>query len=160
MRQNGRQSAAAAEIIGLRSYSGDPRITRRGRQSYEFPEAPQHLTREERQTWEGLVRAMPADWFKEQDLPLLETLCAQIKLARLLEAELRERTGAALRRDMASLRRFEKLTAMYDKCSKTIMSLSGKLRLAKNSLYEGGKAGRAVKKQALEDRPWEAEADD
>lgn len=138
MLQRGRKSQASLSVVP----AGIPKR----------PDPPKDLGKEEQIEWKAIVNRMPVDWFREEQFPLLSQLCRHIVLGR----DVSDRVKAFLRpkMDTAQIRDYSRLLNMMTKQTKTIATLSTKLRLTNQSKYYASKAFTKIRK-ASANKPWE-----
>jgi hypothetical protein len=119
MKQHGRKSAASEAAIVVKV---DPKR----------PAPPARLSREEAETWRRIVARMPAGWFSDESLPLLERYVAHVRSARMYEAALRRVKSISSAKD---LKRFRVLTQLHERETRQVSSLSAKMRLSQQARY-------------------------
>jgi phage terminase small subunit len=118
MLQRGKKSVESLDILGMA-------------QGHR-PEPPNYMLDEEKTEWRKMVARMPGGWFTDETLPLLETLCVNIRLARMFEKDLRRCKNSD---DIKSVAR---LTRMHNAAARMVMSLSTKLRLTQQARFSAG----------------------
>jgi hypothetical protein len=138
--QRGRKSAASLAVV--RPFFQEHR-----------PAPPAELTPEQAEEWVAIVNAMPADWFDHAP-ELLVAHVRHVCTARLLAAQINAFDPAWLASD-EGLKRYDKLLAMRERETKSMMSLATKMRLTQQSRYRADRAAVAVKNAPTGRRPWE-----
>jgi phage terminase small subunit len=78
VKQRGRKSGEAKTMLSLVNID-----------QYK-PEAPEHLTEEQREVWSDIVESMRPGSFVPSTFPLLELYCVHVCRARFIEAQLRQ----------------------------------------------------------------------
>lgn len=131
MRQRGRKSAAALRLVHS---DDDPR-----------PEGPDSLTREQRELWDSIIRAVPKDWFSAENMPLLEQYCVLIDRTRAVNKKLNgEKIGTNI---------YFRLLSLEHKFTRHLAMLATKMRIAQQSTYD-----KSRRKGAKDLRPaWDAD---
>jgi hypothetical protein len=138
MRQRGRKSLATlAAPVGV--------VT------IDRPSAPLDLTPEEAIEWEGIVAAMPADWFSRENWPLLTQYCRHTVSARRI-AQLIDAETARQKVDVETMR---ELLALQARESSILRQLAASMRLAQQARYSAQGAAGASERRTIS-RPWEA----
>jgi len=137
LRQPGRVSAAASEIIKLRSST--EKVAR--------PLPPEELTGEESDEWNSVVNALPSDWFSRETHGLLVQFCRTVAASRRIAYLLRE----AERRDEISISEIEKLFKMQDQASRTLCTIATKLKISKDV----ADAASVRAKESPAKKPWD-----
>jgi len=127
----GRRSAASFEVPSVRELR--PR-----------PEPLDELNAEEAVVWRATAARMPADWFTQENFPLLVCYCRSVCSAR----DLASRRKAGL-----SLEELDLVLGMLDRERRAIESLATKMRLTQQSRYSKRKSPGPVGP-----RPWEPDA--
>jgi phage terminase small subunit len=87
------------------------------------PEAPEHLTEEQREVWSDIVESMRPGSFVPSTFPLLELYCVHVCRARFIEAQLRQTDIGK------ELKSYKTWAAMARNKSAVLCSLATKLRL-------------------------------
>jgi phage terminase small subunit len=111
MRQRGRKSGEAKAVLSLIDLD-----------QYK-PEAPGHLTPEQKQVWCDIVESMKSGSFVPATFPLLSLYCAHVTYSRSIAAELRK---TDIKEDLP---KFRQLAALQRNESAILCSLATKLRL-------------------------------
>jgi len=137
MGSRGRQSSKDKEIAVI-SYGG-LEITKR-------PDPWPDLTDEQKSEWREIVNSLPADWFTKGTQATLAQLCRLITRARRL-AQLIEKIEA---QDEIDVKEYRDMIRSELETSKTIVSLSTKMRITQQSTYDKSK-----KKPRQMQNPWE-----
>jgi hypothetical protein len=91
----------------------------------------------------------PADWWTEDNAPLLAEYARAVVMCSLLAARLQRAMESA-----AEVAEIKQLLDMRDKESRRAMSLATKMRLSQQSTYTT-KSGNTAKGRAGGSRPWE-----
>jgi hypothetical protein len=114
------------------------------------PPAPQAgLTEEQAEVWRSIVSTMPHSWFPPETYDLLALLCRHVTTARVI-------WGQIAKVDPAELARFDRLSKMATRESRSISMLATKLRLTNQSRYDPKTAGRiANEPRGSGLKPWE-----
>jgi hypothetical protein len=123
-------------------------------------EPPVDLSPEEATTWRAIVQAMAPGWFDSGNAPVLAELVRHIELSKQLAKELRTMRATTLTAPTAKGAKqraaFAELVAQQREESKTIASLSVKLRLTNSSHRRDEKYDDRLKHvQSSAPRPWE-----
>jgi len=95
------------------------------------PSAPDHLTDEQRHVWNQTVNGLPADWFRQEALPLLEQYCRHAVSGQKL-AQLINNLECSEDFDLDS---YEKLLRMHEREGRALSSLGTRLRITPQSTY-------------------------
>lgn len=117
------------------------------------PEPPADLNELEQAEWRNIVDRMPADWFPQETWPILRQLCVHIRLAAMLQGELRL-FPPGLFEDGVRFGQFDSVCRAHERESRAIATLSTKLRLTPHSRHDRQKAGVATRVVAGP-KPWE-----
>jgi hypothetical protein len=120
MNQRGRQSAASLEVV---NHSGIEEIKR--------PRPLDTLTSDEKLEWMRVVNDLPADWFRESNLQVLEGYCRTSVNCRRI-ADLIER----LLEKEFDLGDYEKLLRMQEVQHRALLSFATKMRLTQQATYD------------------------
>lgn len=138
MQQPGRKSGASLSVI---AGSMDGR-----------PKAPSELTEEQRETWERVVAAESADWFKTAaNQQLLAMYCRHVSTAEKLDGVI----ARAWDDEDSTPAQIDRFLKMRDRETRACLTLATKMRVTNQSRYTAEKAGTAAKKTATERKPWQ-----
>jgi P27 family predicted phage terminase small subunit len=116
------------------------------------PEPWPTLSTLEAEHWRGIVKSLPADWFRPADLPLLAAYCKAA--AQLDDAYARLATEPAIETNAAGTRVPNPNYRIVDATSSQLARLATKLRLCPSSRYDKQKAATLVKQTPNAARPW------
>jgi phage terminase small subunit len=141
MIQRGRKSSAALSVVPLA-----PGARR--------PDPPDELTPEQADEWRAVVGRMPADWFTRENQAMLVDLCRHVVIARRVSEQI-DAFDPAWLADDEGLKRYDKLTAILERHTRTIASLSTRMRLTQQSRYNAAAANTASEKAKGPVKPWE-----
>jgi phage terminase small subunit len=130
MRQRGRKSGEAKAVLSLVDLDQCK------------PEAPEHLTPEQKQVWCDIVESMKPGSFVPATFPLLSLYCTHVIYSRSIAAELRK---TDIRED---LDKFRQLAALQRSESAVLCSLATKLRLLPRANT------RLNRQETVSSRPW------
>lgn len=135
--KRGRQSAAELSVVVALP-------TRR-------PPPPRELTKAQATEWSEIVRALPSDWFRCEQYPLLVAYCRHVCNARFIAKKIEKAwTGASA----DGFKELNRLLAMEAGETKAILSIARSLRLTHQARYRpetaATKAGNPRGK-----KPWE-----
>ena len=122
MAQRGRKSSAALSVVGPGTVL--PR-----------PAPPEDLTEAQKDIWWSIVNRMPADWFPTETHALLAQYCRHVvRASRVAQAIDKYEKGKGFTpKDYALLLRQEQIQ------TKLITTLSTKMRISQQSLYDKSK---------------------
>lgn len=95
------------------------------------PPAPDHLTDEQRHVWNQTVNGLPADWFRQEALPLLEQYCRHVVHGQRLALLINSLESS----EDLDLDSYEKLLRMHEREGRALSSLGTRLRLTPQSTY-------------------------
>jgi phage terminase small subunit len=109
------------------------------------PKAPKSLTADQARLWARVVRAMPANWFREEMLEGLEAYCVAVTRWRAITADI-NRLQALGVIDEA----FYRAVSREALAMRAMMALATKLRLTPRSLYD-----KTKKRPVALRKPWE-----
>jgi hypothetical protein len=109
------------------------------------PQPPPGTPRAESSVWRATVAAMPPDWIRRSDFPLLMELCRAVVMCNTLAKKIAKATDTGELKTLLDLR---------DRESRRAAALSTKLRLAPQSRYDRHAAGTAARNSGHR-RPWE-----
>ena len=111
------------------------------------PQPPEDMPADEAQTWRAIVAAMPDNWFSTS-YHVLRCLCVHVAnaaaIARALDAA----------RDDGDRKLFDKLTAMYGRETRAIMTHSQLLRLTPKARYTMERSTN-IKGLVPTSKPWD-----
>ncbi|HWR79877.1 MAG TPA: hypothetical protein VN303_06735 [Pseudomonas sp.] len=99
-----------------------------------------------------MINARPADWFGPEHAGMLEQYCRHKVQADLVAQQLQSFDPAWLADD-DGLQRFDKLSAMQDRESKTITALMRSMRLTQQSMIRADK----VVRNTIGRKPWQVD---
>ncbi len=128
-RQRGRKSAASLTVV---PFVEQPK-----------PDAPKHLSAEQKQIWRDIVDAMVPSHFPAATYPLLEVYCTCVARCRAIERLLRQADPKA------DFKKYRMLVTMQCQQSALLCSLSTRLRLLKPS------SSRQDRHEPPGPKPWE-----
>jgi hypothetical protein len=118
MRQHGRKSKAAADVIKFPTAGGHP--------------PPDTLTSEEADIWQDIMGRMPRDWFSVQNLPLLTQYCRHTvratRIAKMITAHEANPEGSA--------HQYDALLKMQGRETMALCTLATKMRLSQSAIDE------------------------
>lgn len=143
MKQNGRKSSAALEIVQTTALDRVERLR-----------PPHDLTDEETEVWVAVVNAEPADWFSPSVGALLAQYARHVVHARRI-AELLEKALCDVdeKSKLPTLKvdDYDRLLRMQERESRAITTIATKLRITPQSLTNH----RGNKKPSASRKPWE-----
>lgn len=141
MASKGRQSSASLAVASV-ALDVDQRLM-----------PPANLTPAQRSVWMTVVNSRPAEWFRPEHASLLTQYCRHKVQADIIAQQIEEFDPEWMKDD-DGLKRYDKLSLMMDRESKSINALMRSMRLTQQSLYsamkEPGKSGKQAK-------PWQSE---
>lgn len=111
----------------------------------ERPQPPGTLSPEQAIVWVETVNSLPATWFPQETLPLLEMYCAHTAFAKELDMLTRE----LMQKDAYDVKELKTLRDMYEKETRAAVNYAGKLRFTLQSTYDKSK-----KKQQSNKKLW------
>jgi hypothetical protein len=120
MEQRGRKSAASLEVA-------NHSVTEVHR-----PGPSSELSAEEKAEWMVVVNDLPADWFRDSNLVVLEGYCRTAVNCRRI-AQLIERCIGA---DEFDLNEYDKLLKMQETQHRALLSFATKMRLTQQATYD------------------------
>ena len=139
MKQRGRKSAASLSVVASESI-------------FKRPEPPKKLSDAEGEIWKAVVATKPADWFSNDNLPLLADYCRHIirqdKLSEMINSH------SVYASDPEAIKVYDKLLRLSDMETKAIAMLATKMRLAQQSKY-GARAAETASRRVVAKKPWE-----
>lgn len=113
------------------------------------PEAPDHLTAEQKEIWRETVDALPADWFRKETLEVLAQYCRHVIRGRKLGKQIDDVDKGVTPFDV---REYALLLRCQKSETEAINSTATKLRITLQSTYDKSK-----KKPPGKSRPWESQ---
>lgn len=141
MIQRGRKSSASLSVVQLA-----PGMRR--------PDPPAELTPEQAEEWRAIVGRMPADWFTRENQAMLVDLCRHVVIARRVSEQI-DAFDPEWLADEEGLKRYDKLTSILERHTRTIASLSTRMRLTQQSRYNAAAANTASERAKGPVKPWE-----
>jgi hypothetical protein len=156
----GRRSAAALTLVGVGA--GGMQIER-----IERPAPPASFSDAESDVWRETTSALPADWFRPEQLPLLTQYCRHVVRANVIadkiatveealaeiESRPAEQFESPAERSMLwewSSKNYDRLLKQQERQSSLIIHLATKMRLTQQSTYDKSK-----RKPTVGARPWD-----
>lgn len=119
----------------------------------ERPEPLAELTAKQAHEWRVIVNRMPPNWFTAETWPILANLCRHIVNSNDISKAMQELSDDLLDDDVRA--QYNQLANMLQRESRTIATLSGRLRLTPQSRFESYHAAAEVKHHAsIGRRPW------
>jgi hypothetical protein len=119
---------------------------------FERPGAPPELSETEADLWFLTVNQMPADWFSDETLKLLQAYCVAASTHDRIANQLKQFKDEWLAND-DGLRRFARLTEIQGRQAKLLKDLATSMRLTQQSRY---RADKAIKSAQGAGKPWES----
>jgi hypothetical protein len=98
----------------------------------DYPPAPDVLSERQAELWRQITRSKPADWWDAGSLPVLRALVCHIDTCELVQLHF---AAVGSPGDPDALDRLERLARLRERESKSVASLSTKLRLTQQSRY-------------------------
>lgn len=139
MAKRGRKSAVALSVVSRADVSAIASVQR--------PDPPEALDVGARDVWLGVVGGLPADWFDEVLLPVLEQYCRHVVEGRRLSGLIVQAVeGSDL--DIAD---YDQLLRMRERETRAMASLATKMRLT----HQARRNDRGNKVVPSGSRPWE-----
>ena len=135
MNKGGRRSAASLEVA---KHAAVTEIKR--------PEPLQSLTSEEAAEWKLLVNDLPADWFRDSNISLLENYVRCVVHCRRLAEMINQLLGS----DGFSVAEYDRLLKMQETQHRALLSFATKMRLTQQATYDKERS----KKRPLSKPPW------
>lgn len=120
MKTRGRDSAAALAVVK----PGNVETLRR-------PQPPRSLTPDEAHEWAAIVNELPADYFRRENLPLLEAYVFHVCNRRLIAKHYQTRLAAGAETD-----ELDQVSKMHERESRSVSSLATRMRLTQHSNYD------------------------
>lgn len=143
MKQRGRQSSAALEIVPASPIDRTERIR-----------PPHDLSDEEVEVWVAVVNTEPADWLSPSVGPLLAQYCRHVVHARRI-AELLEKATSHVdpetKLPTLKVEDYDRLLRMQERETGAMTTVATKLRITPQSLTNH----RGNKKPSATRKPWE-----
>ncbi len=115
---------------------------------------PAGLTPAQKATWVTVVNARPADWFGPENAALLVQYCRHKVQSDILAQQLESFDPDWLLED-EGLKRYNKLSGMVERETRTMNALLRSMRLTQQSLVRADKAVPSAKGR----KPWQGEND-
>src|SRR5574340_649979 len=119
-----------------------------------LPEPPEGMSARQSELWRGVVATKPAGWWDAGSLPLLIAYVRAVEHYDAIAAELATFDRAWLAED-DGLKRFDRLTVIFDRLAKLIAKLATQMRLSQRSRYDVLKAATAARHATEGTRPWQ-----
>lgn len=141
MTKRGRKSAAALEIASVQT------LARR-------PEPPLSLNERATDEWYRVVNRMPADWFTDETLSLLQAYCEHVAEGEAIQLMIEKVRGLAMRDD-ESYKRYRDLLRDKELQTRAALSCATKLRMTHQSSYTD-KSSATAKSKSVSRKPWES----
>lgn len=113
---------------------------------HDRPKPPSYMTAAEQEVWTTAVQGLPVEWFRPEQVPLLEQYCVHVCRARDVAAMIRAGGSPKAGISMADLYRLEMAE------TKMVAFLATKMRITQQSTLQVRKSkhgGSTVRK------PWE-----
>jgi len=123
---------------------------------------PSELTPEQAREWRKVVGSLPPEWFSGENLALLADYCRHIVFSRRAAQALDEIDRGQLL-DEEDLKRFDRLSTIFERHTRTLASLATRMRLTQQSRYDALKAAthtRGAGAGVAAKRPWEFDGED
>lgn len=114
------------------------------------PEPPDELTPEQAELWNTVVATKPADWFSADTHKLLVSFCKHATTAKMLDEQIDNFKSEWLS-EPEGVTRFEKLTNMREKQSRSLTALARSMRITQQTHYRPDKA---IPKP-VQNKPWQ-----
>lgn len=121
-----------------------------------YPPPPGNFTPTEAALWWAITHSKDPAWWDGGNVPMLAELIRHIETFEQIQTAMREPFDL---RDDADLALLERLTKLRDHESKSVASLSTKLRLSNQSRYTAATAHTAHLRGARGAKPWEFTGD-
>lgn len=112
----------------------------------DYPEPPEHLTEEQAEIWNSIVKSLPMDWFPSETHGLLEQYCRHAVAARRIGAMISELEG----KKKLDFQAYNEMLKAQDREGKAMGHLARQMRISQLSTYEKKK-----KKPSQRQRPWD-----
>lgn len=144
MKQRGRKSAAALAVVVT------PLQAMR-------PPPPAELTEEQGEEWRSVVSRMPADWFTREHFAMLSSYCRHVCRERSLSKLIDEFQMEWCRKAGGS-ERLDKLLAMAERETRSVLALARSMRLTHQSKYKSETAATRTRPGCISAdgrMPWE-----
>lgn len=119
-----------------------------------LPEAPDTLTAKQAELWRAVVATKPSGWWGADSLPLLVAYVKAVEAHGVVSAQL-DAFDVAWLADDDGVKRFDRLTLVFDRMSKLIALLATKMRLSQQSRYDTQKASVADRHAGAGTKPWQ-----
>lgn len=119
MKQRGRKSATSLEVVNHNGLT-------------ERPEPLAGLKPDEVVEWNRVVNDLPADWFRDSNLPVLEGYCRAVTQARKIASLIDDCTSG----EVLDVKEYERLLKMLDVQHRSIMGFGTKMRLTQQATYD------------------------
>jgi hypothetical protein len=114
--------------------------------SPQLPEPPDHLTAEQAEHWNRIVRAMPPDWFSRQsEQDLLAIFC-------LASSSFRHLNQLIEACDKNDISRYDRLLKMRERESRLMLHAATKCRMTHQSRWQASTANSKLSSPA--EQPW------
>ena len=141
MTKRGRKSAAALEIASVQT------LARR-------PEPPLSLNERATDEWYRVVNRMPADWFTDETLSLLQAYCEHVAEGEAIQLMI-EKVRPHAMKDDESYKRYRDLLRDKELQTRAALSCATKMRMTHQSSYTD-KSSATAKSKSVSRKPWEA----
>lgn len=140
MTKRGRKSAAALEIASVQT------LARR-------PEPPLSLNERATDEWYRVVNRMPADWFTDETLSLLQAYCEHVAEGEAIQLMI-EKVRPHAMKDDESYKRYRDLLRDKELQTRAALSCATKMRMTQQSSYTD-KSSATAKNKSVTLKPWE-----
>ena len=111
------------------------------------PRTPSRLSKVGKKLWRDIVNSLPVDWFKDSDLPLLESYC--LLYSQVRECEQALETESLVITDVNGMVRPNPWHKILMDNTVKMATLATKLRLCPNARHSGNVAGNASPKTSM-----------
>jgi len=138
MALRGKQSAAALAVVT--PLAVDKRLA-----------PPSNLTPAQKSEWVSIINSMPADWFGPENAASLLQYCRHRVQADTLSKKI-ENFDPAWLDDEDGLRRYDKLSAMFERETRALNALMRSMRLTQQSQI---RADKVIKEETKGKKPWQ-----
>lgn len=120
---------------------------------FDRPGAPAELTEEQAELWFTIVNRMPAEWFSDETLKVLQAYVVACSVHDRIAYQLKEFKDKWLEED-DGLRRFARLTEIQGRQAKLMKDLATSMRITQQSRYRADKVIDAKPSR----KPWQQDA--
>ena len=114
--------------------------------SADKPKPPSDLTPAQQREWNNILMSLPADWFRQENLPLLAQYCRHIVSAKHVAALIDEYE----REEERNYDMYDRLLKMQEREGRAMSSLATRMRITQQATIHP-----STQKPSQAHKPWE-----